>query len=690
MAQAQAMGKSAPKMAKGALPHYADGGFIGSLKRAVMGETLEAKAKRLGIDVESATPQKPAAPVEKPVAPPPAKAISSYAGNTALKRREEIAGLKVGGAIRGPGTGTSDDVPIMASNGEFMIKAAAVKKIGLPVLEALNDIADDETDAHESGESKKVEAQEMLDEKAGRPERDGMKAGGAVRRMATGGLVTEEDKAKLANQTAMYVQGAQAANPPQQIQAVAPPVAAAPAVNRTPMDATALADRDMASQLFAGAKDMNSRAGAAIADVALLAPRGLAGAYDSAVIRPMRAAGVNADYLSPKLIPNGANPESMTPFYDQIRARDANPVPATVVAPNAATPTARGALPQASYSNEGRNYPAPSKASAAQPSEVAPVNPLGSDGVAVAGTNALRFDRPGQSPLYTDKAGIGSSQRMVSRPAMSENDPGMQGIQARQDAGDAQRMNAYQYEKEVQAAQSAQAANNEIMARPETGGFGLLDRNKQEARNAFTLAERGAVRSQQEGRLQSQTAREKANLAAKTDMARAMAASKAASEANATQRYGIDARTANEKEVNATTREAQGGQLGIAREKLALDKESQGYDNRAKGALEKLQNRLDAAKTDTERAEIMKIMRSRQGKASDADEYAYAPGGQAIDPVTGQVTTQPGVIFNKRTGQEAQRQQISIAADPRAAAIRDNKSMTREQKQAALQKMGYQ
>jgi hypothetical protein len=43
-----------------------------------------------------------------------------------------------GGLVRGRGTSTSDSVPIMASAGEFMIKAAAVQRTGLDVLQAIN------------------------------------------------------------------------------------------------------------------------------------------------------------------------------------------------------------------------------------------------------------------------------------------------------------------------------------------------------------------------------------------------------------------------------------------------------------------------------------------------------------------------------------------------------------------------
>ncbi|KXO78205.1 hypothetical protein AYL20_07465 [Acinetobacter venetianus] len=47
-------------------------------------------------------------------------------------------GFATGGHITGKGTGTSDDIPIWASNGEFMIRAAAVDKLGLANLDYIN------------------------------------------------------------------------------------------------------------------------------------------------------------------------------------------------------------------------------------------------------------------------------------------------------------------------------------------------------------------------------------------------------------------------------------------------------------------------------------------------------------------------------------------------------------------------
>jgi hypothetical protein len=60
-------------------------------------------------------------------------------GSAARKQGSHGSQLRAGGGlITGPGTGTSDDVPIWASNGEFMIRKASVDKYGLDFLRAVN------------------------------------------------------------------------------------------------------------------------------------------------------------------------------------------------------------------------------------------------------------------------------------------------------------------------------------------------------------------------------------------------------------------------------------------------------------------------------------------------------------------------------------------------------------------------
>lgn len=48
------------------------------------------------------------------------------------------AGLKGGGHLRGPGSSTSDSIPIWGSNGEFMMNAKSVSKYGVAFMNAIN------------------------------------------------------------------------------------------------------------------------------------------------------------------------------------------------------------------------------------------------------------------------------------------------------------------------------------------------------------------------------------------------------------------------------------------------------------------------------------------------------------------------------------------------------------------------
>ena len=48
------------------------------------------------------------------------------------------SGFATGGYISGPGTGTSDSIPALLSNGEYVIRAAAVRKLGKNALDLLN------------------------------------------------------------------------------------------------------------------------------------------------------------------------------------------------------------------------------------------------------------------------------------------------------------------------------------------------------------------------------------------------------------------------------------------------------------------------------------------------------------------------------------------------------------------------
>lgn len=55
-----------------------------------------------------------------------------------INAMSSVSGMATGGLVRGAGTGTSDSIPTMLSNGEYVIKAASVKKLGVDYLNQLN------------------------------------------------------------------------------------------------------------------------------------------------------------------------------------------------------------------------------------------------------------------------------------------------------------------------------------------------------------------------------------------------------------------------------------------------------------------------------------------------------------------------------------------------------------------------
>jgi hypothetical protein len=65
-----------------------------------------------------------------------AGAAGSAVGSSALKYVSSF--FASGGSVSGPGTGTSDSIPAMLSNGEYVINADAASKIGVGNLNALN------------------------------------------------------------------------------------------------------------------------------------------------------------------------------------------------------------------------------------------------------------------------------------------------------------------------------------------------------------------------------------------------------------------------------------------------------------------------------------------------------------------------------------------------------------------------
>jgi ribosome assembly protein YihI (activator of Der GTPase) len=90
-------------------------------------------------------------------------------------------------------------------------------------------------------------------------------------------------------------------------------------------------------------------------------------------------------------------------------------------------------------------------------------------------------------------------------------------------------------------------------------------------------------------------------------------------------------------------------------------------DQKSKQQLMDAQQEYLNAKTPEEQKAAERKLTILGGKQAQNDQYAFAPGGQVVDPATGQTITQPGVIFNKATGQAVQQSQQSKVAPPAKA-----------------------
>jgi hypothetical protein len=120
----------------GPVQHFADGGPVGFGARGLSGlRDLIPKMQAMGYQQ--------AAPAPAP-APAPAEA-SGAARLYAMIPKIEAMGYKQhrmadGGSVRGPGTGTSDSINAKLSDGEFVMPADTVRKIGVRRLQDLVDM----------------------------------------------------------------------------------------------------------------------------------------------------------------------------------------------------------------------------------------------------------------------------------------------------------------------------------------------------------------------------------------------------------------------------------------------------------------------------------------------------------------------------------------------------------------------
>lgn len=489
-------------------------GMANTIKKATTKSPQDVERDRMRAEyvARSAAAAKPAAPAPAPAAP--ARETPAPMGSTAvLQRREAAAGLRNGGEV--PGEGEGDKIPAMYEPGEFVVSndmLDAEPELRNNLRSLREDVLADKGMTPEEADAKAVRyGDENLHQhpQSGRGARHADLDSGNERRpqvslRALDGFEVEERRMTSADSRLFAKEpgpgnpnvGAAGSAEARAFQS-APVTAPKPPVSLEPTAGGVLKDKVLGSSAdwaktgdaltkersIPGAKALGTVAKFAAApvsayqtydniqkgnygDAAVNAVDTAAGAALFSPAAPAAGAylGARGVYEAPGILRNAIGEDGLDKIggvINQIGQKtglfgvndDARlAVDAEARGPTTIAPTAMPVTPAYAGSPSLR----------AQGEQVGPADPstylMGARGRDVGDTGAMRFDIPGKSPLYTDRASLRSSEQMLSRPAMSESDPGMMGIQARQD----NRMNSLrqqaQFDQEV-------AAANEINAR---------------------------------------------------------------------------------------------------------------------------------------------------------------------------------------------------------------------------------
>ncbi|TWD77479.1 hypothetical protein FB547_10913 [Variovorax beijingensis] len=545
-----------------------------------------------------------------------------------------------GGAIRGPGTRTSDSVPIWASNGEFMLPADTTAAVGKQKLQALVDATH-------------------------------TPVGGAVRKngmvaKANGGLIDpiKQEPVGIApagldiqNRAASEVAAAPdmapggfhavaAASPGLGVKQIGSVSIPAP----LPMLTASLPPSPQAVQLAAN-ETAAAKPAPATSPVSAMAPQQTGAAFgiypnpnsrfsshanDKALARGVMATGPSAFQpatplsVAPLRLNNLTDPRS-TQFAGAPGAR-APGLPDVPRVDNAMAPPAVGGAAASAVPV------APTDASAAGAAAAGPVgaqpSAVASGAVRRAGTAYSGINVSGDVSINGREAGGGS----MSMPTANfvGGAPGVAATAAQVEPG---------------------AGLSVIGTGPAENGMGSAAREKFfEDANLRTAAARSSW-SPRAG-YQGDPIVVKAALAPIENRQRTAegAMREAGESARATQRDAgetarLGIREAGDDRRAAATNARLGVRDAINRDEFGLKKTAAEFDNRGRARLEAAQLELQKATTpEAVRTATQKVL-ALGGKEANANRYTVIPGGQTVDPATGQAVREASTVLDNQTGQ---------------------------------------
>ena len=661
--------------------NYAGGGVVGAIKGmfGIKPEDPE-RARRLAEYQANAAREKEASKVATAPAPAPAHAITEYAAGSALKRREAAAGLKDGGPVRGPGTGTSDDVPdnvpegtyimpadstqaigektlgglgmrgidVNLSNGEFKLPPKQVHAIGVQALNQMKDA----THTPSSTEAAKGMKPELFFE--------------------GGGVASEEERQKrLQNQTAMYVRGAQEAA------ANRPPEPAAPA---QPASTPGGLNAPWWSGEYATAARLSDKSGLELEQQRAAAATPSQAPADDPVKRI-----INTGTLAiPQAVTKPADAAPAAPAApnptDQRLAAGAQQAPASATAPSAPAASAS----TATLPDTGGSLPTPQPG--ATSTAIAP-------GVYQHGRGQYSDNASGMG--FTSVPGSGGQGTPVGKTVEQAQREGLVGERVGYNPAYDQRLNGAtgisaqnMAAADALAGRSQQESMNRVTARGMgalaggpgsgpvepgsfTGGFsGVIGTDpriaqQERERSALVSAMSSPLRGAQNGQL---TASQRQGMAGLLDAERRDASgNRQADQKAATERSIAAMREAGEN-GRAFLRDAIDQQrVGVDAQRYGVEAQAKGLDIRAAQRRESAYDNYSKAKTDEDRQAIAKQFPDLFGQAKDAAHRMEVVRGKT-DPMTGQSSGDYVVVQDPKTG-EVRQIQMGAGAAPAPQAM---------------------
>lgn len=655
-----------PAEARAKAKNYADGGVVHSIKgmlglRPRTPDELRAADAKAQERNQAAAAKVAARQAEAPApAAAPQAAISQYSGMTALQRREKEAGFADGGLVRGPGTGTSDDVPDEVAQGTYIMPADSTDAVGVETLESMGSPRGFKPGGEKSvpvnlsnGEFKMppeqvhavgVQALDQMRNATHKPVR------GFARQaqpeeprqfFANGGVVTDEETQRLANQTSMYVQGAKAS-------AASRP--AAPATAR-PSPPPAV---PKAAGFMPGVRAVFNESGKTIGDLASQ------GRYGAAAGETARAALATGPAMVDDVV--GGALRAVAPAVvdagTQFLGMGDTGAPASQ-GQAAATATGTGAPPAVTASAAPRPPDRALAATQAAP-VVAPPATGTQPGMPEANQVLPSVYQHGRGQYSDSAAGMGLTAGGTGQPsesAVAAADNLVRGFQPGMGVPVAAPSSARGFQPGAVVAPTVRNSSNDWAARKALENAGTSASSI--TNNGGRFDRSGPGDSVAMAGFKTMLGTDQALQRAQTDLEQT-----ALRESGGLQREGLQQAGATERtgmqEQGAATREA--GRNTVALGELELRRTAAGFQTRAAAQLENLQTQYSAEKDPTRRGELARQIREFQGK-EQAPRFKVAAGGQQMD-ASGVPFKVPDRIFNEQTGEVMQQSGLSGADMP--------------------------